>query len=105
MTQRFGLKPHLKSTVWHVSPLETRRQFKPFTHFGSFSAALDRAHSKSFRWSGETAWLYEVELDVKGVLRIDDHGGNHDIEALIAAVKESGHWPRKSAAGHIIFYE
>lgn len=71
--------------AFHSSPAEGIHHFKPMSHFGSRSAASDRAQ----RFSREgTPWsLYEVDLSIDRPLRIHDLPKNDSRNSLHSALK------------------
>lgn len=74
-------------TAWHASPRSDLDGFHALTHFGTRQAAVDRTYSRGFKWEGEEASLYEVQLQVSKPLWVQDFGKAHDMKAMLAAIQ------------------
>lgn len=74
------LGPIGEFVVFHASGQQITR-FKPFAHFGTKQAALERARDKRLIGQG---FLHEVTLDVGKSLWIKDSGtGNHTVAGIM----------------------
>lgn len=78
--------------LWHASRSQAAIfQFRPFTHFGTLEAALERANC----FPGQDFSFYEVEIDVRCPVQLDDltkaeHGTPaHSIATMITLLDQN----------------